>query len=155
MKTDACGHQVFKDDIVMECLGTIDELSALIMMSYHHSNIILIKEDLLHIARLLSKLCIALLKENESYINIDLVKELEEKIDGYQKLISPLQKFVIPGETLTGSYLHFTRTIARRLERRIVTYFKKTKYNLYIMQFVNRLSDLLFVMARYEEEKNV
>ncbi|MCK9536283.1 MAG: cob(I)yrinic acid a,c-diamide adenosyltransferase [Bacilli bacterium] len=153
MKTDVIGHRVYKDDTIIECLGTIDELSVSIMIAAHHLMDHQIKEDLLMLVRSLRDFSVALLRIEEAVVTADTVANIEKSIDYYQNKLSPLIDFVLPGETLAGSYLHLSRTIARRLERRLITHGRKVNINKYIIQYANRLSDLLFVIARYTEEK--
>lgn len=76
------------------------------------------------------------------------VERLEREIDAMNDHLSPLTSFVLPGGTLLAARLHMARTIARRAERTIVTLARQEKVNPTLLQYINRLSDHLFVMAR-------
>jgi cob(I)alamin adenosyltransferase len=73
---------------------------------------------------------------------------LEKQIDTMEEKLPALRNFIHPGGSLESSHLHYARTIARRVERRYVTYSKQYGINTH-MKFFNRLSDFLFVSARY------
>ena len=76
------------------------------------------------------------------------VEALEAIIDGYEALLPPLRAFVLPGGTAAAAALHLARTVARRAERRIVSLDGLEPVNPELLRYVNRLSDLLFVLAR-------
>ena len=88
------------------------------------------------------------------------VKDLENLIDRMTEKMPALSNFILPGGGKTGSMLHFARTVARRAERKVVSLGEKEKIdkNIIIM-YLNRLSDLLFTMARYinfkEKQKEI
>lgn len=85
---------------------------------------------------------------------------MEEAIDKMEAQLEPLKNFILPGGSEMSAALHFARTIARRAERSIVAILnsgntvntKEEKVNPAILKYINRLSDLLFVMARYENK---
>ncbi len=76
------------------------------------------------------------------------VTELERIIDRFETELSPLKAFILPGGGVAGSILHNARTVARRAERRIVALSKVEDVNEQMVPYMNRLSDLLFVLAR-------
>ncbi len=75
--------------------------------------------------------------------------ELEASIDEMDADLSPLKNFILPGGTEISSHIHVARAICRRLERNVVRLNHNEKVNPNILIFINRLSDLLFVLARY------
>ncbi|MFS8580913.1 MAG: cob(I)yrinic acid a,c-diamide adenosyltransferase, partial [Novibacillus thermophilus] len=77
-----------------------------------------------------------------------LVSRLEGRIDHYSAQIPPIQQFILPGGCEPSSLLHSSRAVARRAERRVVTLGKRSPINDDVRRYLNRLSDLLFVMAR-------
>lgn len=77
------------------------------------------------------------------------IKQLEKEIDNWQKKLPELRNFIIPGGNNAGSSLHMARAIARRVERAIVDLSSQEKINHYDQMYINRLSDWLFVLARY------
>lgn len=74
---------------------------------------------------------------------------LEEKIDCYNESLPPLTSFVLPYGTPLSAHLHQARAVARRAERSLWALHEQEPLNLALLQYVNRLSDLLFVLARY------
>lgn len=88
------------------------------------------------------------------------VKSLEKRVDGFEKLIDELTKmlpelrnFILPGGGKAGSHLHLARTVCRRTERRIIALSKKESVDPGVIMYFNRLSDLLFTMARFVNHK--
>jgi cob(I)alamin adenosyltransferase len=78
----------------------------------------------------------------------DQVHALEAEIDRYEAMSEPLKTFILPGGTMAAASLHLARTVARRAERKIVTLAAEEPVNPEILKYLNRLSDLLFVLAR-------
>ena len=76
------------------------------------------------------------------------VKPLEQAIDRFNAALQPLRSFVLPGGTAASAWLHLARTVCRRAERRLVALARKETINPQAIIYLNRLSDLLFVMAR-------
>ncbi len=82
-------------------------------------------------------------------IGRDDVERLEREIDGLQAQLPPLKNFVLPSGVRAAAYLQQARTIARRAERRVVAASAEADFNPEVVPFLNRMSDLLFVLARY------
>jgi cob(I)alamin adenosyltransferase len=82
-------------------------------------------------------------------IGEDDARKLEIEIDALEENLPPLKQFVLPGGTAAGAYLHLARAAARKAERRCVSVARKDKLNPAILVYLNRLSDLCFIMARY------
>ena len=81
------------------------------------------------------------------------VRRLERAIDTRQKELPPLRSFVLPGGTPTAALLHSARTVCRRAERSVVTLAREADVDPRIIVYLNRLSDLLFVLARFENHR--
>ena len=81
-------------------------------------------------------------------VSEDDVEFLEEKIDFYNNENNPLKSFVIPGGNLVNSYIHLSRTICRRAERNCVALLETEDVPNIVVVYLNRLSDLLFVLSR-------
>ena len=81
------------------------------------------------------------------------VARLEATIDRLEADLTPLQRFVLPGGTPLAAHLHLARTIARRAERRVVTLAQLERVEPVIVRYLNRLADLLFVMARWTNRR--
>jgi cob(I)alamin adenosyltransferase len=82
------------------------------------------------------------------------VRMLEEGIDSLQESLAPLRRFILPGGSGAGAALHLARAVVRRAERRCVTLSRLEKINPRIISYLNRLSDLCFVMARYVNQRD-
>ena len=95
-------------------------------------------------------------KEKVNYKIPEMTEEHVAKIENFTNEIgnklSPLNKFILPGGSFAGALLHSARSICRRAERSIVALSEKEKVNEEILKYCNRLSSLLFVLARYENK---
>lgn len=78
------------------------------------------------------------------------VARLEEAIDHHEAALSELRAFVLPGGTIPGAGLHMARTVCRRAERAVVALARDADIDSRVLVYLNRLSDLLFVLARHE-----
>ncbi len=78
---------------------------------------------------------------------------LENQIDRFNADLAPLDSFVLPGGSAASAYLHLARTVTRRAERDVVRLSAEENVNPAVLRYVNRLSDLLFVLARYLNDK--
>src|SRR5690554_4697063 len=148
--TDAIFKRVYKDDPLIECVGTLDELQVSLMHAY---NFVANEKIKNHLKSLVKKLFLFgedLLRSTKN-INSKDVLEIEEKIQYYEEQLPEQKAFILPGKTPESSLLHISRTVTRRLERRIVTYGKGQNIDLNIYAFINRLSDLLYIYARVTE----
>ncbi len=81
------------------------------------------------------------------------IKQIEQWIDQYDEILPKLQHFILPSGSKAGSFLHFSRTVCRRAERLVVRLSKEEEINPEIIIFLNRLSDFLFVMARFVNQE--
>src|SRR5262245_43076268 len=81
------------------------------------------------------------------------VERLEREIDAMNAELAPLKSFVLPGGTPASSYLHLARTVARRAEREITALAARESLNQEALRYINRVSDHLFVMARWLNDK--
>ncbi len=148
------GKRLLKSDLQVEAYGSIDELTSFIGLVL---NKIINRKDKLFLISLQKDLyqIMAVL----SGANIDLkflfgekVLTFENKIDELEKKLPRLNKFILPGGTETSSWFHILRIICRRAERNVVRF----NNNIIIIKYLNRLSDLLFVMARtYGKNKEI
>jgi cob(I)alamin adenosyltransferase len=85
-----------------------------------------------------------------SRVSEEQVTRLEHEIDQMDAQLAPLKNFILPGGTVAASSLHIARTVCRRAERWIVELGVEENLNASVLHYVNRLSDWLFVAARYE-----
>ncbi|HXP82908.1 MAG TPA: cob(I)yrinic acid a,c-diamide adenosyltransferase [Verrucomicrobiae bacterium] len=86
-------------------------------------------------------------------ITEDQVTWLENQIDRFNAELEPLNSFVLPGGSPASAYLHLARTVTRRAERDVVRLSAEEPVNPAVLRYVNRLSDLLFVLARFLNDK--
>ena len=151
------GQRVSKSDLRVEAYGAIDELNSVIgvvlsqVQSYNlklKSELVEIQNDLFQIGSALASKVIS----NLSYLS-NRVKGFEDSIDSMTEKMPPLMNFILPGGGIAGSMLHFARTVCRRAERKIVKLKELEKIDDSIIMYVNRLSDLLFTMARFVNYK--
>ena len=151
LKTDTFGRRVFKDDLVIEANGTIDELQCQLMVAYNLMDNKEIKELIIDICNNLFIIGSDISSASDHF-NQEKVHDIEQIIDKYESLLPPLTEFIIPGLTLISSHIHLARTVARRCERVIVKYAIDNFVNYNILKYINRLSDLLFVLGRFVEK---
>ena len=81
------------------------------------------------------------------------VTALEELIDELTAVIGPLENFILPGGSLGAAQLHVARTVCRRAERLVIALSREEAVGQFVIPYLNRLSDALFVMARYENQQ--
>ena len=77
------------------------------------------------------------------------VTDLEKQLDNLNENLEPLKDFILPGGTPAAAYTHLARTVCRRAERSLISLHSKETVSENILQYMNRLSDLLFVLARH------
>lgn len=151
------GQRVEKDNIRIEANGCLDELNSMlgVVRSYlpadHEYDKILftIQSDMMVIMSQVATPS-GIRDQNPNQLNNDIVSECESLIDTYIPKLEDNGFFVLPGGNHISSHLQLSRAIARRCERRLWTLNKEDRVPAQILQYINRLSDLLFVMARYE-----
>jgi cob(I)alamin adenosyltransferase len=152
------GERVSKNDIRVEAYGTCDEANSMIGFGVSllprepwtkETTDVLQKVQtvLFHVG---AELATPAGKEVSWKLKEEDVRFLEETIDRWQEDLKPLKQFILPGGSPSGSALHTARTIARRAERLAVGI---DAVNPLVMSYLNRLSDFLFIAARYINEK--
>jgi cob(I)alamin adenosyltransferase len=154
------GKRVSKDIIRIEAYGTIDELNSFIGLAVTEINDQQIKTVLNKIQNYLFVLGADLSspeieenkKKNIPRITEEHCNDLELEIDYFDSLNEELKNFILPGGNKGASLLHVCRTICRRGERQVVTLNNKEIIGNNIIIFLNRLSDLFFVLARYQNK---
>ena len=87
-------------------------------------------------------------------ITSKMVEYLESKIDQFEKELTPITKFILPGGHPVASQVHFARTVTRRAETMVIVLSEKENVNAECKKYLNRLSDLLFVLARIINKRN-
>ncbi len=153
------GESIDKDSRRLEAYGTVDELNSVIGVASSKSE--RKKDELEEIQNQLHVMQAELANmDSEHRITGEDVERLEELCDRYEEETPPTRNFVLAGGTEVASLLHLARSVTRRAERRVVE-LKEEKYlRPELLTYINRLSDLFFLMARHEnhlegvEEKN-
>ncbi len=148
------GKRVPKDSPCIEACGAIDELNALIGVVRSHelpnsvdSILQLIQDDLFTIGAELANP--NGMDRNNPEIGDPEIQRLEREIDAIEKGLEPLRQFILPGGSAPGAEFHLARAVSRRAERQCVTLSRTEKINPSILRYLNRLSDLCFVLARH------
>jgi len=147
------GERISKDDIRVEAYGTIDELNSSISEANYYLKSHEVKRIINEVQNNLFKVAGELASKSKIYkypVQEEDVVKITNYVYEFEKRLN-LKGFVIPGRTLQSAKLDICRTIARRAERRIIALDKKEPVPEPLKKYVNRLSDLLFVLARFEE----
>jgi cob(I)alamin adenosyltransferase len=147
------GERVRKDNIRVEAYGTLDELNSFLGEAKHACKQRGFFELIESVQTDLFKLCAELASEAGTGmipINESDVERLTAELSGMESRLD-LKGFVLPGNSPASGKLDICRSVARRGERRIIALSAKKKINGSVIKYINRLSDLLFIMARVEE----
>ena len=178
------GTRIAKSDLRMEMVGTCDELNACLgIVAMEANRLNEIAEDggarptVRQVRNVISKvigrlhhelfdlgaeLSIPINNENmemleRTKITEKQIERLENEIDQLNANLSDLESFILPGGTLASSYLHLARTVVRKAERLMVKMdnLEKNSVSDTALKYINRLSDLLFVAARYANQSDI
>ena len=154
------GKRVPKDDPRVAAYGTVDELNAVLGLLLAQAPSDNAEKSILDLLRTVQNdlfdvgadLCVPL-TEGEPPGKVLRVRpeqavRLEHAIDQFNERLQPLSSFILPGGTQTAAWCHLARTICRRAEREVVTLARAERINPQVIVYLNRLSDLLFVLAR-------
>jgi cob(I)alamin adenosyltransferase len=151
------GGRVAKDDLRVEAYGEVDELNAVLgmaraieVMPRIDEVLVPIQRDLFAIGALLATPDREKMRQQLAKARIDetRIAQLEAAIDAGEAELEPLRAFVLPGGTTKAGALHVARTVCRRAERRVVALQRESELPPLAVIYLNRLSDLLFVLAR-------
>ncbi len=147
------GSRVEKCDLRVEAIGCVDELNSLIGLLIAHGVSGDTEDILLIVQRQLFDLGSDLALVKPEKIQQNSVTQLEEALDQVDAGLPPLRAFILPGGSVAAANLHHARTVCRRAERRISQLADREEdANSIHLQFLNRLSDLLFVLARAQNQ---
>ncbi len=151
------GQRVEKDHLRVAAYGTVDELNAQIGLALAfelagklHETLSRIQNELFHLG---SDLCF-IEEDKETYqipqIEPRHIEFLEGLIDELNESLGPLENFILPGGSPGAAALQVARTVCRRAERDVFSLARQEPVGNHVLPYLNRLSDALFVMARYE-----
>jgi cob(I)alamin adenosyltransferase len=148
--------QVAKTDLRLEACGTVDELNAVLGLAYNNG----LDDNMARLVRSIQNdlfdlgadLCVPLATNQEQRLRITTgqVQRLEQEIDALNEDLETLKSFILPGGAGGAAWLHLARTVCRRAERCVWALHERDGVNPEGMKYLNRLSDLLFVLARAE-----
>ena len=156
------GGRVGKDHPRVEAYGDVDELNAALglarsieLMPRIDEVIVPLQRDLFAIGALLATPDPEKMRQqlDKARIDDERIAELERAIDGCDRELEPLRSFILPGGTPKAAALHVARTICRRAERRVVALQRETELPPLVVIYMNRLSDLLFMLARLANQR--
>jgi cob(I)alamin adenosyltransferase len=154
------GQRVPKESLRIATYGTVDELNAFIGVARASgldarldAELVRIQNELFHLG---SDLCV--LEEDKEKMPVPQVEPrhveaLEKLMDELSEATGPLENFILPGGSPGAAHLHVCRTVCRRAERLVIALTRKEAVGEYAVRYLNRLSDALFVMARYENKQ--
>ena len=154
------GQRVKKHSLRIEAYGTVDELSSHIGVAIATElgeevgkTLATVQNELFHLG---SDLCI--LVEDKQKMPVPTIEQrhvdaLEAVLDRLTTEVGPLENFILPGGTPQAAQLHVARTVCRRAERILVALAEQETIGKHTIQYLNRLSDTLFVMARAENQR--
>ncbi len=151
------GKRVRKNDTRIEAYGTADELNSTVGLLYSSTEISPeLRSTLLFIQNKLFNIGAYLATDNTENsiteclgLGHEAISRLEHEIDTLDNEIPPMTNFVLPGGSRLSAIAHVCRTVCRRFERRLITLSDETYVDPNVIRFINRLSDFLFVFARF------
>ena len=142
------GTRVAKDSLRVQAMGDVDELNSVLgilltepLRANIHAALGLVQHDLFNLG---GELCMP----NYAMIKAERVTALENILDELNDTLEPLKEFILPGGSRAAAYCHLARTVCRRAERTMHTLNTQEKITEISLQYINRLSDLLFVLCR-------
>ena len=156
------GNRVDKDDLRVEVFGTIDELNAALGMARSHCEYGFIRDLILHLQQETFVVGGELatppekLPQLSKRVEFDMVAVLDDYVATIEEKHTYSQDWAMPGDHPSPAALDFARTVCRRCERMVVHLYKivPESKNPVLLQYLNRLSDLLWLMARWEEREH-
>jgi cob(I)alamin adenosyltransferase len=143
------GARVAKHDARIEAYGTVDELNSFLGAVTGIEEMPSIQSDLFDIGAHLAS------PGTSRFAGVDAarIEFLERRIDAMESELAPLKTFILPGGSASAAQLHIARTVCRRAERRVVALEDESEATQSTIAYLNRLSDYLFVAARYANLK--
>lgn len=143
------GSRVSKDAPRIAALGDVDELNSAIGVVLTHTLPPEISKDLLTVQHDLFDMGAELCIPSHTALDDGQVAHLDARLAHYNSALAPLREFVLPGGSAPAAHAHMARAICRRAERAVVALTHTDPVNPPVRQYLNRLADLLFVVARY------
>jgi cob(I)alamin adenosyltransferase len=152
------GKRVSKADLRIIAYGSVDEINSCLGVALAQNLDSDIMELLMRIQNELfvagSDLSDPNLTNTKNRVTDTMIENLEKNIDKFEQELDPLTNFILPGGYKTAAHLHLARTVTRRAETQIVLLSKQEQINVNCQKYLNRLSDLLFVLARIANKRS-
>jgi cob(I)alamin adenosyltransferase len=142
------GSRTNKDSLRVEAMGDVDELNAVIGIMLTGQLPESIRQALTRVQHDLFDLGGEICIPGHAMVKTERVTDLEFTLDTLNDVLEPLKEFILPGGTRAAAYCHLARTVCRRAERRLIKLGREEVVTEVSLQYLNRLSDLLFVMCR-------
>ena len=142
------GLRVRKDSAQIHAIGDVDELNSVIGMVVAYDIPSELKDTFIYIQHQLFNVGAEINNAELIFMNKHIVKALEDKIDAYNKTLSPLKNFILPGGGHAATTCHLARAVCRRAERTVVMLSEDQELNPNLQIYLNRLSDFMFVACR-------
>ena len=142
------GNRVSKDSPRVEAYGTVDELNSSVGVILACDVPSSVRECLTDVQQGLFDLGGELCIPESEIVTSEQVERLDTALDQFNADLPPLKDFVLPGGTFSAATCHVTRAVCRRAERRVCALAEQATVNRHSLEYLNRLSDLLFVLAR-------
>jgi len=152
----AQGDSVYKNELIINAIGDIDELNSVLGVCISFCNDKNIMNEIKNIQNDLFNIGgeISLNDSSKNLLKDDSLSFLDNRIKELNVSLEPLEEFILPGGDSFSSNLHLARAIARRSERSIVDLYIKDLEDNNIVKYLNRLSDYLFVLSRFYNKNN-
>jgi cob(I)alamin adenosyltransferase len=156
------GSRISKSDLRIIAYGEVDEANSHIglIISSIEKNLIFddVRKILLNVQQDLFVLGAELanpntLKDDNMLVKREMISTIEKYIDNFESELAPITYFILPGGSIESSLLHICRTVVRRAETSAVALAKEQKINQEILTYLNRISDLFFVLARVTNKR--
>ena len=154
------GQRVPKDSLRVQAYGTVDELNSFMGVALASGlcprlaeALPPIQNELFHLGSDLCFVEVDKAKYKIPQIETRHVEKLEQLMDELTEVVGPLENFILPGGSLGAAHLHVARTVCRRAERDVIALSRSEAVGPFVIKYLNRLSDALFVMARYENKQ--
>jgi len=142
------GSRVAKDSLRIEAIGAVDELNSCLGLLLCEPLGADVGDLLTGIQHILFELGGELSIPGHDRVQAVHVTHLERALDRHNASLAPLKEFILPGGSRAGAFCHLARSVCRRAERRVIALASKERVSPYCIQYLNRLSDLLFVLSR-------
>jgi cob(I)alamin adenosyltransferase len=142
------GSRVDKDDSRVEAFGAVDELNCVIGLMLTEELPPAVREAMVAAQHTLFDVGGELSIPGHRIVAADSVDDAERLLDALNARLAPLKEFILPGGTRAAALCHLARAVCRRAERRVITLAHGSDVSPDVLRYLNRLSDLLFVVAR-------